>query len=128
MACRRDGELRIRSLLTGMTVTLRAGAGDSGNKGPDEIAEVRRGVSRGAVKQILRAHTDGVSRLTRPAPHSPRHVLLALLPDLDIKQDRRVHPDPEVLLETVIPAPRGPGVGVERETERLAKVVQLQSG
>jgi hypothetical protein len=41
-----------------MTITLRAGDGDGGNKGPDEIAEVRRGVSRGAVKQILRAHTE----------------------------------------------------------------------
>jgi hypothetical protein len=60
--------------------------------------------------------------------HSPCHVLLALLPHLDIQQHQRVHADPQILLQAVIPAPRRPCLGIERQAERLPKAVQLQSG
>lgn len=59
--------------------------------------------------------------------HPPSHVFLALFPDLDIHQDQRVHPDRQVLLETVIPALWRPRLGVERERERLAEIVHLQT-
>lgn len=60
--------------------------------------------------------------------HPPGHVLLALLADLDIQQNKRVHPNLDVLLELLEPTPGLPIVRVERQGERLAKVVQLQTG
>jgi hypothetical protein len=58
---------------------------------------------------------------------TPGHVLLALLPDLDIEQDERMHPSLPILLDTVIEGVRLPGVGEEDEGDGLAKVVELKA-
>jgi hypothetical protein len=58
----------------------------------------------------------------------PGHVFLALLPNLDVKQDKGVDSDTQVLLQAVIPALRRPSLGIERQTDGLSKVVQLETG
>ena len=56
-----------------------------------------------------------------------RHVLQALLLDLDVQQHERVQADGAVLLDAVVEARRAPVVEEEHHADRLAKVVQLQA-
>lgn len=58
----------------------------------------------------------------------PGHVLLTLLPDLDVDEDERVQTHLPVLLDAVVEGARPPGVGEEHERDRLAKVVELEAG
>ena len=81
---------------------------------------------RAPVMNEVRVRMNGVT--PHKSPDLPSHVLLALLAHLDIKEDERVHAKLEVLLETVVPRVRGPGGGVERQRDGLAKVVHLQTG
>lgn len=58
----------------------------------------------------------------------PGHVLLALLPNLDVDEDKRVQTHLPVLLDAVVEGARPPGIGEEHERDRLAKVVELEAG
>jgi hypothetical protein len=55
----------------------------------------------------------------------PGHVLLALLPDLDIDKDEGVHPYSQVLFQSIIPALRCPRFGIEYERKCLTEIVHL---
>lgn len=58
----------------------------------------------------------------------PGHVLLALLPNLNVDEDERVQTHLPILLDAVVEGARPPGVGEEHERDRLAKVVELEAG
>lgn len=59
-------------------------------------------------------------------PPAPRHILQALLLDLDIQQHQRMQPHIPILLDPIIKARRPPVLRKEHHRHRLPKVVQLQ--
>lgn len=57
----------------------------------------------------------------------PSHILLTLLPNLNIQQHKRMHPPLPILLHPIIETIRLPSVGEEDKGDGLAEVIELET-